>query len=101
MHQGRNCFTTKRRVINVTLDKIELNGTKYDITGQLRSKEDNEVKIIFDDLMFSNTLKEMANKKEKADSLVLKNSEETRNDTKNVYVSHLTIDGEHYHATFK
>lgn len=101
MHQGRNCLKTKRRVINVIFDKIELNGTEYDITGQLRIKEDNEVKIIFDDLMFSNTLKEMSNKKEKADSLVLKNSEETRYDTKNVYVSHLTIDGEHYHATFK
>lgn len=101
MHQGRNYWKTKRRVINVIFDKIELNGTEYDITGQLRIKEDNEVKIIFDDLMFSNTLKEMSNKKEKADSLVLKNSEETRYDTKNVYVSHLTIDGEHYHATFK
>lgn len=82
-------------------NKIELNGTEYDITGQLRIKEDNEVKIIFDDLMFGNTLKDMSNRKQKAESLILKNSEETRYDTKNVYVSHLTIDGEHYHATFK
>lgn len=82
-------------------NKIELNGTEYEITGQLRIKEDNEVKIIFDDLMFANTLKDMSNKQEKAESLILKNSEETRYDTKNVYVSHLTIDGEHYHATFK
>lgn len=82
-------------------NKIELNGTEYDITGQLRIKEDDEVKIIFDDLMFGNTLKEMSNKKKKAESLILKNSEETRYDTKNVFVSHLTIDGEHYHATFK
>ncbi len=82
-------------------NKIELNGTEYEITGQLRIKEDNEVKIIFDDLMFGNTLKEMSNKKKTAESLILKNSEETRYDTKNVYVSHLTIDGEHYHATFK
>jgi len=50
----------------VIFDKIELNGTEYDITGQLRIKEDNEVKIIFDDLMFSNTLKEMSNKKRKS-----------------------------------
>ncbi|WP_411844095.1 hypothetical protein [Salinicoccus sp. HZC-1] len=82
-------------------NRIELNGTQYDITGQLRIKEDNEVKIIFDDLMFGNALKDLYNKQKKAESLILKNSEETRYDTKNVLVSHLTIDGEHYHATFK
>lgn len=82
-------------------NKIDLNDTEYDIIGQLRIKEDNEVKIIFEDSMFGNTLKDMSNKNAKAETLILKNSEETRYDTKNVYVSHLTIDGEYYHATFK
>lgn len=82
-------------------NKIDLNDTEHDITGQLRIKEDNEVKIIFEDSMFGNTLKDMSNKNAKAETLILKNSEETRYDTKNVYVSHLTIDGEYYHATFK
>ncbi len=32
---------------------------------------------------------------------ILKNTDETRYDTKNVKVSHITIDGKFYHATFK
>ena len=80
---------------------IELNGSAHKITGQLRIKEDNEVKITFDDLMFGNSLKDYYKRKESIEQLVIKNSEETRYETKNVFVSHLTIDGNHYHATFK
>lgn len=80
---------------------IELDGTVHEVTGQLRIKEDNEVKITFDDLMFGNSLKDFYKRKEAVDQLILKNSEETRYETKNVSVSHMTIDGNHYHATFK
>ncbi|WP_031548634.1 hypothetical protein [Salinicoccus luteus] len=82
-------------------NKVELNDTTYDITGQLRIKEDNEVKIIFEDLMFGNNLKDLNTKEETIRHLVIKNSDETRYDTKNVKVSHITIDGKFYHATFK
>lgn len=82
-------------------NRVELNDTTYDITGQLRIKEDDEVKIIFEDLMFGNNLKDLNKKDETISHLVLKHSDETRYDTKNVKVSHLTIDGKFYHATFK
>ncbi|MCG1008740.1 hypothetical protein J4760_01600 [Salinicoccus sp. ID82-1] len=82
-------------------DKVELDEVTYDVTGQLRIKDDDEVKIIFEDLMFGNALKDLNAKEKTIDHLALKNSEETRYDTKKVKVSHLTIDGKFYHATFK
>ncbi|CAM2745417.1 hypothetical protein [Salinicoccus roseus] len=82
-------------------NKVELNGTTYDIDGQLRIKEDNVAKIIFEDIMFGNNLKDLHTKQSNIDHLVLKNTDETRYDTKNVKVSHITIDGKFYHATFK
>jgi hypothetical protein len=51
--------------------------------------------------MFGNNLKDLHTKQSNIDHLVLKNTDETRYDTKNVKVSHITIDGKFYHATFK
>lgn len=82
-------------------DKVELDEVTYDVTGQLRIKEDDEVKITFEDLMFGNTLKDLNSKEETIDHLALKSSEETRYNAQKVKVSHLTIDGKFYHATFK
>ncbi|GAB3070069.1 hypothetical protein ACFOU0_09500 [Salinicoccus sesuvii] len=82
-------------------DKVELDEVTYDVTGQLRIKEDNEVKITFEDLMFGNTLKDLNSREETIDYLVLKSNEEIRYDSQKVKVSHLTIDGKFYHATFK
>lgn len=63
-------------------NKVELNGTTYDIDGQLRIKEDNVAKIIFEDIMFGNNLKDLHTKQSNIDHLVLKNTDETRYDTK-------------------
>jgi hypothetical protein len=82
-------------------DHIHLNGRDYETSGQLRIKEDDEVKIIFEDLMLGSKLKEMLSKDEKVAELIVKNSDETRYMTKNIEVAHVTIDGKYYHATFK
>lgn len=85
----------------MVFDHIHLNGRDYETTGQLRIKEDNEVKIIFEDMMLGNTLKDMLSKGEEVADLIVKNSDETRYVTKHVDVTHVTIDGKYYHATFK
>lgn len=80
---------------------IELNNKTYDTSGQLRIKDDNEVKIIFEDMMLGNELKDLLSKSAEVSELIIKNSDETRYVTKDVVVSHVTIDGKYYHATFK
>lgn len=82
-------------------NKVDLNDLEHEATGQLRIKDDNEVKITFTDLALGNKLREFHTKDKPIDHLILKNSDETRYDTKNVKVSHITIDGKFYHATFK
>ncbi|MFD2829726.1 hypothetical protein [Corticicoccus populi] len=82
-------------------DYVQLNSKEYDTSGQLRIKDDNEVKIIFEDMMLGNELKDLLSKGDEVSELVIKNSDETRYVTKNVSVSHVTIDGKYYHATFK
>lgn len=82
-------------------DYVQLNSKEYDTSGQLRIKDDNEVKIIFEDMMLGNELKELLSKGDEVSELVIKNSDETRYVKKNVSVSHVTIDGKYYHATFK
>lgn len=85
----------------MVFNQIQINDRVFEAEGQLRIKEDDQVKVIFEDLMLGNTLREMYSKGEEVVYLVLRNSEETRYETKNVSVGHITIDGTHYHATFK
>lgn len=82
-------------------DKMILNDREFNVDGQLRIKEDNEVKIIFEDLNLGTYLKELNSDEKNIDHLVLRNVDETRYDTKEVTLTHITIDSKHYHATFK
>lgn len=82
-------------------DMLVLNDREFQVNGQLRIKEDDEVKIIFEDLNLGTYLKELHADAKNIDHLVLRNEQETRYDTREVVLSHITIDGKHYHATFK
>lgn len=82
-------------------DTLILNDRKFDVEGQLRIKENHEVKIIFEDLDLGTYLKELPDNDRDIDHLELRNVQETRYDTKDVALIHITIDGKHYHATFK
>ncbi|CAM4226098.1 hypothetical protein [Lacicoccus alkaliphilus] len=82
-------------------DKIFLDDREFEVEGQLRIKEADEVKLIFEDLNLGTYLKELHHEDKTIDHLVIKNVEETRYDTKDVTLTHITIDGKHYHATFK
>lgn len=82
-------------------NKIILDDREFEVDGQLRIKEANEVKLIFEDLNLGTYLKELHSADKDIGHLVIKNIEETRYDTKEVSLTHITIDGKHYHATFK
>lgn len=82
-------------------NKIILDDREFEVDGQLRIKEANEVKLIFEDLNLGTYLKELHSADKDIGHLVIKNIEETRYDTKEVSLTHITIDGRHYHATFK
>ncbi|SOC38050.1 hypothetical protein [Salinicoccus kekensis] len=82
-------------------NKIILDDREFEVDGQLRIKEANEVKLIFEDLNLGTYLKELHSSDKDIGHLVIKNIEETRYDTKEVSLTHITIDGRHYHATFK
>lgn len=82
-------------------DKIILDDREFETDGQMRIKEDDEVKLIFEDMDLGTYLKELHSEDKNIGHLVIKNIEETRYDTKEVSLTHITIDGKHYHATFK
>lgn len=82
-------------------DTLILNDREFNIEGQLRIKENHEVKIIFEDLDLGTYLKELPADDRNIDHLELRNVQETRYDTKGVELTHITIDGKHYHVTFK
>lgn len=82
-------------------DMIIIDDREFNVNGQLRIKDDDEVKLIFEDLNLGTYLKELHSDDKNIDHLILRNVEETRYDTKKVALTHITIDGRHYHATFK
>lgn len=80
---------------------VKLNDDVFEVEGQYREAENNEIKVSFNSLKLGNALKQYHETRKTIDSLVFKLEEEEKNKFVQLVLENLTIDNNGYRATFK
>lgn len=82
-------------------NSLQLNEQDFEVDGQFRETEDNEIKVSFNSLSLGNEIKQYHGTKKVIDLIVFKQNDENKFQAENVVLENFTIDNNGYRATFK